>query len=254
MSMPGFPKCNCDLTQDQALTMLLSSIALEETALSHIINAESEKIQYILSQHRCSSCNMGLTDILAVNNSVTGVLEAVLQNQMILKSKLERVLEHLPKPTCLHTPPPPIVALRQIPTRCCCQMNRNICFGVVARTYYARQPLQWMVTHVCEHFKLAPEDCSKIQLPHTGTIALDLYLDIANSPCSNSEMILTILCQSKQLIVKPMQLDQNSQRPVCHHRTVVQIPCSCCQCCASVTLYTPDTVEVQHGTVLLTRL
>ena len=32
-------------TRDQAITDLIQSVALEETALSHILNAEGEKIQ-----------------------------------------------------------------------------------------------------------------------------------------------------------------------------------------------------------------
>lgn len=44
MSMPEFPKPDPDFTPEKALTMILSSVALEEVALSHIINAEAEKI------------------------------------------------------------------------------------------------------------------------------------------------------------------------------------------------------------------
>lgn len=100
MSMPEFPKPNPDFTQEQALTMILSSIALEEAALSHIMNAEGEKIKYILNQADCCNNSASLKDILAINKSITSLLEMVMQNQMILKSKMETVLEHLPKPPC----------------------------------------------------------------------------------------------------------------------------------------------------------
>ncbi|MGI6175798.1 MAG: hypothetical protein ACOYJC_06530 [Christensenellales bacterium] len=80
MSMPEFPKPNPDLTQEQVLTMILSSIALEEVALSHIINAEGEKIQYILNKTGVHGCPADLKDIVAVNKSVTDLLEVVLQN------------------------------------------------------------------------------------------------------------------------------------------------------------------------------
>lgn len=49
MSMPEFPEPNPDFTLEQALIMILSSIALEEAALGHIMNAEGEKIQHILN-------------------------------------------------------------------------------------------------------------------------------------------------------------------------------------------------------------
>lgn len=93
MSMPSLPEPNPNLTKEQALNMILASIALEETALSHIINAEGEKIQHVLSD-----CSNNAEDILSVNNSVKEMLEVIMQNQMILKGKMEKVLAHIPKP------------------------------------------------------------------------------------------------------------------------------------------------------------
>ena len=39
MSMPSFPKNGADMTRDEALTMIIACIAMEELALSHILNA-----------------------------------------------------------------------------------------------------------------------------------------------------------------------------------------------------------------------
>lgn len=102
MSMPSFPPCGADMTKDEALTMIIASIAMEELALSHIINAEGEKLQYILGTlpggpKPCA----GSQEILAVNKSVTELLNTVMQNQMLLKGKLEKALEaggHAPTP------------------------------------------------------------------------------------------------------------------------------------------------------------
>ena len=102
MSMPSFPPNGADMTREEALTMIIASIAMEELALSHILNAEGEKLQYILGTlHGTSPCACP-QDVLAVNKSVTALVEAVTQNQMLLKSKLEKVLEFCPLP-----PPPP---------------------------------------------------------------------------------------------------------------------------------------------------
>ena len=105
MSMPSFPPNGADMTREEALTMIIASIAMEELALSHILNAEGEKLQYILGTLPGSRPCAAPKDVLAVNKSVTVLLEAVTQNQMLLKNKLERVLEAcpLPEPPC---PPP----------------------------------------------------------------------------------------------------------------------------------------------------
>lgn len=102
MSMPSFPPNGADLTREEALTMIIASIAMEELALSHIINAEGEKLQYILGTLPGAKLCAGPQDVLAVNKSVASLLDVVAQNQMLLKNKLERVLEACPPP-----PPPP---------------------------------------------------------------------------------------------------------------------------------------------------
>lgn len=94
MSMPSFPPCGADITKDEALNMIVASIAMEELALSHIVNAEGEKLQYILGTlpggHKtCASTQ----EVLEVNQSVNKLLDTVMQSQMLLKGKLERTLE-----------------------------------------------------------------------------------------------------------------------------------------------------------------
>ena len=109
------------MTKDEALTMIIASIAMEELALSHIVNAEGEKLQYILGTlpggHRsCASPQ----EILAVNKSVKGLLDTVTQNQMLLKGKLEMALEagnHAPKPA--PDPPCPCKPVKPDESPCC---------------------------------------------------------------------------------------------------------------------------------------
>lgn len=94
MSMPTFPEAGLDLTREQVCNMLLGSIAMEELALSHIMNAEGEKLQYILGTlPGGSSCCATHRELLEVNRSVTTLLEQVNQSQMLLKNKLAQVLE-----------------------------------------------------------------------------------------------------------------------------------------------------------------
>ena len=104
MSMPSFPSNGADMTREEALTMIIASIAMEELALSHILNAEGEKLQYILGTLPGTSPCACPQDVLTVNKSVTALVEAVTQNQMLLKNKLSQVLEFCPLPPA---PPPP---------------------------------------------------------------------------------------------------------------------------------------------------
>jgi len=71
-------------THEQAVTDLIESVALEETAVSHILNAEGEKIQVIIS-------NMDTTPelIKELNDSVQQMVNAVARLEMILHAKLE---------------------------------------------------------------------------------------------------------------------------------------------------------------------
>lgn len=90
------------MTKEEALTMIVASIAMEEAALSHIVDAEGEKLRYILGtlpggRGTCASNQ----EILAVNRSVKDLLDTVAQSQMLLKGKLEKALE-----AGGHEPPP----------------------------------------------------------------------------------------------------------------------------------------------------
>lgn len=67
----------------QAITDIIESVALEQTALSHILNAEGEKIQ------RSVASSTSVDEILAVNKSVQAMVNAISRLEMVLQSKLE---------------------------------------------------------------------------------------------------------------------------------------------------------------------
>ena len=90
MSMPKFPNSDCILTREQAINAILTSIALEEAALSHIINAEGEKIQYVLQHINSKSCYTfdDMDKILEINESVSDLIDQITDMQLILKNKM----------------------------------------------------------------------------------------------------------------------------------------------------------------------
>ena len=47
MSLPQFSTLS-RMTRDEAINLFIASIAMEELGLSHILNAEGEKIQFVL--------------------------------------------------------------------------------------------------------------------------------------------------------------------------------------------------------------
>lgn len=87
MSLPQFSSTP-DLTRQNSINQIISSIASEELALSHVINAEGEKIQYAVGTLPGLETPSTIDDVLSVNNSVNSTLETILQNQMLLNGKL----------------------------------------------------------------------------------------------------------------------------------------------------------------------
>lgn len=85
MSMPVIERADIDTCG--AVASLLQSIALEETAISHILNAEGEKIQKALCLHNCD-CK----DILDVNKSVQEAIEKITCLEVVLKEKLTLIV------------------------------------------------------------------------------------------------------------------------------------------------------------------
>lgn len=98
MSIPNFPVISPDITREKALNMILASIALEEVGLSHIINAEGEKIQYVINelQNKTGNC-VSVEDVLSVNKSVESLVDVLMQMQIFLKNKMDHVLDVMVK-------------------------------------------------------------------------------------------------------------------------------------------------------------
>ncbi|MEF9972382.1 MAG: hypothetical protein RSJ41_05145 [Clostridia bacterium] len=72
------------VTLIQAISDLIESVALQETGLSHILNAEGEKIQAFVAMPGVTA-----DQLLAVNASVQNTVNAVTRLEMILQSKLD---------------------------------------------------------------------------------------------------------------------------------------------------------------------
>ena len=94
MSLPSFPNVDPPIQREDAVNQILSSIAMEELGLSHILNAEGEKMQYILGTlPGLSGPAATVKDVLNANESVRSLLETAVQNQLFLKAKMQGALD-----------------------------------------------------------------------------------------------------------------------------------------------------------------
>ena len=95
MSLPKFPDIpKDDFMFDQSICQILTSIAMEEIGLSHIINAEGEKLQYILGTGDAYLASPATIDeVLEVNESVQETLNQIAFNQMFLSAKMAAALK-----------------------------------------------------------------------------------------------------------------------------------------------------------------
>lgn len=79
-----------DVSLDQAVVDLMESIALQESALSHILCAESQKMKTAMTMPELDLCKL-----LEVNDSATNMVHAVANLELVLKDKLEFISNNL---------------------------------------------------------------------------------------------------------------------------------------------------------------
>lgn len=86
------------ITTGDTINLLLASIALEELALAHILNAEAEKIQYVLGTlHGGPGITppATLSNLLTIDASVQRTLQDVIKKEMLLQFKMESIFDHM---------------------------------------------------------------------------------------------------------------------------------------------------------------
>ncbi|MEC0232524.1 MULTISPECIES: hypothetical protein [Paenibacillus] len=100
MSQANIPNITpiISITLGGAVNLLLASIALEELALAHIVNAEAEKIQYVLGTLTPLTPPIAptISNILLINESVRKTLQDVIKKEMLLQFKMDSIMEHFP--------------------------------------------------------------------------------------------------------------------------------------------------------------
>jgi hypothetical protein len=97
MSYPNIPDVDAtiSITKADSINLLLASIAFEELALAHIVNAEAEKIQFVLGtlpEQNPPETPPTIEDLLEIDRSVERTLRNVIKKEMLLQFKLEDTL------------------------------------------------------------------------------------------------------------------------------------------------------------------
>ena len=99
MSMPNIPDIKPDINIDRkkAIDLIIVSIALEELGLAHIVNAEAEKIQFVLGtlkkDDRHDKKKPTIKNLLEINKSVEKILKKVIAKEILLGFKLEDAID-----------------------------------------------------------------------------------------------------------------------------------------------------------------
>ncbi|WP_018749816.1 hypothetical protein [Paenibacillus sanguinis] len=98
MSQPGMPNITpvISVDVDQTIVMLLSSIAMEEMALAHLVNSGAEQVQYVLG-----TLENGLDlpaaptveQLMTLQRSMSSTMQGVILKEMMLLMKLGQVVE-----------------------------------------------------------------------------------------------------------------------------------------------------------------
>jgi hypothetical protein len=92
LNTPGTDGYN-SVTREEAVNLLLTSIAQEEAALSKLMDAERNKVLYTINRYRHGRCD--LKNVLEINKSVDSTIKNMMKYQMLLQHKLENVKELL---------------------------------------------------------------------------------------------------------------------------------------------------------------
>ncbi|MFS0559031.1 hypothetical protein [Brevibacillus sp. 179-C9.3 HS] len=92
MSIPHIPESIHRPSMNEVIIDLLESIALEEIALSHLINAEAEKLQAFVGKHLDFPTCPSNEEILKMNHQTSKLMDVIVMKEWLLLRKLEDVI------------------------------------------------------------------------------------------------------------------------------------------------------------------
>lgn len=249
MSMPEFPEPNTSLKREQVINAILMSIAMEETALSHIINAEGEKIQYAIEYVKSNNCSADLQKLLEVNESAASLIERINEMQIILKSKLRLVVSCLPPNTSEPTQP----CSNQSNPSCQCT---SIFSAIAGQEWFHCNTLRLEETSDCKNsIKLCHDNCgSLILLPCDKKFKLELYLEMINK--RSCPITIEILLQDKcsTIFSEKFTNDTKKYRVCLSDSLILETLDSHKENILTLRLHSPQSLKIINGKIMLTEV
>lgn len=96
MSMPTIPEERHRPTKNEVIIDLLKSIAMEETALAHLINAEAKKVKAFVGPKGNFPLSPSVKQIIAFNAHVFKIMDVIVMKEWLLLRKLNDVADLAP--------------------------------------------------------------------------------------------------------------------------------------------------------------
>ncbi len=91
MGMPQVPDRECLPSIEEVVIQILESVALEELAMAHIINAEGERMQVLVKQmEQCNVCSDCIADAFKNTNAT---INSLIMKEWVMINKLSTTLE-----------------------------------------------------------------------------------------------------------------------------------------------------------------
>lgn len=252
MSMPSFPRADVILSRDEAVNAIITSIAVEEMALSRVIEAESEKIKFVIECAKKRGClKDDMLIILEVNKSVRELFDSITQMQIVLKEKLSLVKGYFPQPSP-HPCPPPVPPCPPSPCHC-----TSVFRALTDRAWCINKNLKLFEQRHCKGgANLVLDGCeSLILLPPKSIFKIEIDIELKRKfGCvSVVEVELKKGCGG---VVRRERITSKMRncRVYLAHSFIFETPHQCEDIYVSAILRSPEHVEVISGKILTTKL
>jgi len=254
MSLPTFPEAGPNL--EDSLNMILASVAMEEMGLSHIINAEGEKLQYVIGTlEEGPGEAASVTDVLEVNKSVKSLLDSITQTQIILKGKMESAIQAIESEKTDATGPtgPPGPQGKPGPSRRAVSLR-----GCPGQCWVAGAPLRWSRSD-CPGLRALQlsSDCRKILLERCKCYTVSFSIDLCAAEQDSQGLSIGVQirhCDKKtnQFVFHGPALLGSS--PVTASAAGIFIPAHNSAAELMLTLLSPASVRANHSSVCVMEL